>query len=128
MKIFILEDSQNRIAAFRRKLGMHELTIAETATDAIKILGEQHFDVIFLDHDLGGGEMMSCEDKNTGSEVARWMQGHFEYICHIVIHSLNPDGANNMYNMLTGIGLPCQKIPFTQLNREMDNPLFIRES
>lgn len=127
MRIFILEDDQIRIQAFRAKLASHDLTFAETAQDAITILGSNFFDAIFLDHDLGGEQMVGTEGANTGSEVVRWMCQHQENVCHVVIHSLNTPAANDMYDKLSNIGMVCQRIPFTRLVRLMDDPNFIQE-
>jgi len=55
MKIFVLDDSPLRLAAFRRHFEReHDVQTAQTAKAAIELLSLQDFDLIFLDHDLGG--------------------------------------------------------------------------
>lgn len=125
MNILILEDDANRIGTFKRKLAHHDLTIVETAQDAIGQLATKCFDVIFLDHDLGGEQMVSTVGANTGSEVVRWMCANIEVACHVIIHSLNTPAAIDMHAKLTIIGMACQRIPFTNLITLLDDPSFI---
>jgi len=130
MKILILEDDHNRIATFRDKLGeRHELTIVETAEDAISKLKSDIFDVIFLDHDLGGEVYVSTEDKNTGSEVARWMSQAKLNQPYVIIHSLNTPAAASMAVTLKGIDITgCWVIPFTTLvSQHFNDPSFLSE-
>ena len=56
------------------------------------------FDIYFLDHDLGGDQMVSIQESNTGSEFAKWLvkQGVKGNNETIYVHSLNPAGAINM--------------------------------
>jgi len=128
MRFFILEDDHRRIKTFRSKLIGHELVIAENAQDAIRILSDdQAFDVIFLDHDLGGEQMVSSDDKNTGSEVARWMKSYLKQYCPVIIHSLNPDGAKYMRHALEDVAMEVYYIPFTSLADKLDDPSFITQ-
>lgn len=133
MRIFILEDSPVRIATFRRKLIGHDLTIAESAQQAINTMRaardvetrSSRFDLIFLDHDLGGEEMVGTEGANTGSEVVRWMALEMGVCPTIVVHSLNAPAATYMIMKLTKAGFDCHYIPFTTLNGKLDDPNFI---
>lgn len=100
MKIFILEDDINRINAFQKYLGNHSLTIVSEAMEAIKILEKDiTFDLMFLDHDLGGQIYVDVNEENTGSTVAKYLSGK-EFKGQIIIHSFNPIGVQNMINYL----------------------------
>lgn len=133
MRIFILEDNLNRIAAFRRKLIGHDVTVAETAQDAINILGSQKnletreslFDLIFLDHDLGGEEGVSPSNRNTGSAVVRWMERERPHCPPVIIHSHNPGAASSMHKNLKEGGFESHLIPFSSLLEKLDDPNFI---
>ncbi len=71
------------------------------------------FDVAFLDHDLGGRQMVS-EREGTGTIVAEYiaaMPNEFKPKI-AVIHSFNPEGAQRMARILVDAGIRCAKIPF----------------
>lgn len=135
MRIFILEDDHERIAIFRRKLIGHELVVAETAQQAINILGTHKdgrtrrslFDLIFLDHDLGGQQFVSASDKNTGSEVVRWMILEMGHCPPIIVHSLNTVEAPVMVWDLSAARFECHRIPFDSLLVRLDDPDFITQ-
>jgi CheY-like chemotaxis protein len=102
MRIFILDDSKERLHTFSSKLIGHVVFTAMTASEAISILErESPFDHIYLDHDLGGQAMVPS-GPGTGYEVAQWLSQHPEKTinCDIIIHSFNPDGAKNMASFL----------------------------
>jgi CheY-like chemotaxis protein len=136
MRIFILEDDHERIKTFRRKLIGHEIVVAETAQEAINALGTHkdamtrasRFDLIFLDHDLGGEQMVSTAGRNTGSEVVRWMVTEMGKCPSVIVHSLNTPAALEMQNKLCEIGVDCHRIPFTKLVHDLDEPNFIGEA
>lgn len=96
MKILILEDDKERLASFRRELIGHEVFYTDMADTAIKQLEENEWDFLFLDHDLGG-EVFVTRIKNTGYEVAIWLEEHPERKpSTIYLHSLNPNGRMRM--------------------------------
>ena len=100
MKILVLEDDPQRHKVFKRNLIGSEYKIVETAEDCIACLKESSWSVLFLDHDLGGKQMVES-GPGTGYEVAEWIsknpdQGPNE----IVLHTFNPSGAKNMQRVL----------------------------
>lgn len=127
MQILILEDDPNRHELFKRKLIGHGLTIAETAAQAIVMLQAYQFDLIFLDHDLGGETFVSENNKNTGSEVVRWMLENCITKAPIVIHSMNDPAASSMMNKLNAGFFSCYRIPFSALISRLDDPSFITQ-
>jgi len=128
IKILVLEDDPKRIETFRSTLGQHDLVVTTEAADAIKALQENVFDIIFLDHDLGGEAFVAIEDKNTGSEVVRWICNNANLSSQIIIHSLNAPAALNMKCKLEKVGLVAERIPFTSLVEQLYDPRFISES
>ena len=102
MRVFVLDDSKERLHVFSTKLIGHVLYTAMTASEAISILEQEPpFDNIFLDHDLGD-QVMAPSGPGTGYEVAQWLSQHPEKTthCDIIIHSFNSDGAKNMASLL----------------------------
>jgi len=102
-KILILEDDPERIRIFRDKFHDCDLDMVDTSNDAIELLDENQYDLICLDHDLGGEVYVNSLDPNTGYQVTSWMSknDHQNTDTPVVIHSFNPAGANNMYVALT---------------------------
>ena len=102
MNILILEDNNERIKQFRKNIApSHLLFVTDDAEMAIEFLKEMKFDVLFLDHDLGTIENESTDNKNTGSEVARFLAANTDKIPdNIFLHSLSVPGRNYMNSLL----------------------------
>jgi hypothetical protein len=118
MRIFILEDNQERIDEFIKRFDEVknindffdiELDIAKSAKSALKMLNKalkenKKYDLMFLDHDLGKEVYVDSSDKNTGYFVIKQFNYSFEKILtvsdigipKIIIHSYNVIGAHNM--------------------------------
>ena len=80
-------------------------------------------DTMFLDHDLSETAIM-CDpdniDERTGTDVAQWLAATTEDCdaerCQVIIHSMNPIGAENMYQILKkNAWQDLQKVPFYRL-------------
>jgi len=116
MKILILDDNQFRHTGFERKFIGHDLIHVYTAEECINKLIELkgNFDILYLDHDLGGQEMISS-GKGTGWEVASFISENEQYKPNgygcIFLHSLNPAGRLNMKNKLP----EALEVPFAWL-------------
>ena len=127
INILVLEDDENRIRQFKERFFnlFHEKTndteirsevcYARTAQEAIEFLKETtHFDIIFLDHDLGQRVYVSPDDENTGSAVVRYLLDHAnEYAnTRFIIHSFNQVAARKMrYDIGQHITKEVQYIP-----------------
>lgn len=104
MKIFILEDDQLRINAFVNAwAGYHDLRVATSVPEA-KQLWAPPYDLVCLDHDLGGEIFVPSEHENTGFAFCKWLT---EFVpaadmasTIFVVHSFNPDGAQKMLDHL----------------------------
>ena len=104
MKIFILEDSDERIVMFKKYLPMCfpdvEIFIAENAIEARSIFQtEKHFDIAFLDHDLDGRAFVNSNEKNTGYQVAKTMIELGIKSTQVIVHSMNPPGAERIVSL-----------------------------
>ena len=116
-RIFILEDDDDRITWFRRRLAGHELLIFTNAKAGIEAL-DADFDIIFLDHDLDLDHTDAVFEITDADKYERWLRGGrvgpqtgYDVACYIasldtlktipvVIHSMNPDGARVMAEAL----------------------------
>ncbi len=103
MNILILEDDEKRIINFKQNFIGRDcnVTYVETAIDAINKIKENTFDLLFLDHDLGGEVYVPIEGTNTGSEVARYLNKN-PIKAIVIIHSLSGFGKENMLKLIEG--------------------------
>ena len=110
MRILILEDDPERQIRFRRKMIGHYVVITEFAAEAIRLLQEENWNLLCLDHDLGGKVFVdSSTESNTGYAVAKWLEEHPDRQPNqILLHSLNPSGRKNMADCLPD----AQEAPF----------------
>lgn len=120
MKIFILEDDHTRVSLFAEALQSTDWVRAEDVEDAKKMF-EPPYDLILLDHDLGGQVYVDSEDPNTGAAFSKWLVGN--YVPNnspiVVVHSWNHDGGKNMMETLKNIPniiLARQEFGITLLN------------
>jgi hypothetical protein len=126
-KILILEDSKRRISTFREKSFEANLPTrffieyVENAFDCIEKLSKGKYTYLFLDHDLGDREDVPEDDKNTGSEVVRWIEKNKPEIECIIIHSMNSVSALSMYYKLIENDYNTQIIKFDILINNMMN-------
>ncbi len=100
-KIFILEDMGERIAWFKKRLiGVRGIGLCKTASGAIALLGNVHFDVVFLDHDLGFLDAADHTRPNgNGKEVARYLRD-INFPGVVILHSLNEPARAIMAGIL----------------------------
>lgn len=100
MNILILEDSQERQVQFKKNLVGHSVVFCEEVSQAKKSLISGKWDILFLDHDLGGKVNQSSAE-GTGWEIAKFISENPNFKpTHIILHSLNYDGRRNMKNLL----------------------------
>lgn len=97
MKIFILEDDPGRMGWFRFRLYLHDITHAESCTEIARFMPP--YDLVFLDHDLGGRQLEDHEDN--GCTFAKMIAGHVDPKT-VIIHSYSFDGARNIQSVLGG--------------------------
>ena len=91
-KVFILEDDPERISYFKELLGhVADLTIISSCVEVDKF--QPPYDLIFLDHDLGGRQMVDHED--CGLTFVKQADS-FTPNDLIIVHSYNPVGAKQM--------------------------------
>jgi len=109
MKILILDDMDIRHELFKVVLAPHELTHVHTAREALAALMTDEFEMVFLDHDL------ESEEENGFMLTELIVENKIETTADFIIHSTNPEGAENMYKTLKANGYLAQKRLFGDL-------------
>lgn len=100
MRILVLDDSKERLKKFQGQLFQVTLDCVMTSREAIKKLSENRYDVVFLDHDLGG-QIYQPSGPGSGYEVALWLHDNPENKPkQIIIHSFNLNGSQRMLSLL----------------------------
>jgi DNA polymerase III delta subunit len=113
-KIFILEDNDERIKFFKWyfKNPEYQVFYAKEVNEAKALFTiNQPFEVMFLDHDLGDQVYVDSNEQNTGYQFAKFIIEKDLSKSFIIIHSLNPYGAENIKSVLK----EAMQIPFTVL-------------
>lgn len=114
MKILFLDDSDERIRAAKKHFRDDELTVVKTAPETINQLGyDREWDLVMLDHDLGGEAFVDSGRIDCGMEVVRWIIRRRPKIKRIVIHSWNSPAAKGMVGTLRVAGYHVAYKPFS---------------
>jgi len=120
IRILFLDDDKTRHEAITRAFvgttDRFELVKVKTAAEAIKRINAKEFDIIMLDHDLGGQTFVPSVKPDTGYTVAC----HLENIHrlseryrtnppenrntrpYVIVHTMNVVGGINMMKALSG--------------------------
>lgn len=108
MRIFILEDDAARIHQFREVCYPHvDPDIALSCEQIHKF--QPPYDLILLDHDLGGRQLEDHEDSGEAFvELIKDRVGN----ANIIIHSYNLAGALRMAHTLREVGASVIRLPF----------------
>lgn len=108
MRIFILEDNDERNVQFRQRYAMHDLTIATNLTEA-RAKWAPPYDLVSLDHDLGEPFTEGIE---TGLQFIHFAAWPIPLPHRVIVHSYNPEGARLMCLALLDIGCKVSIEPF----------------
>ncbi len=110
-KLLFLDDDEYRIKIFKEKMigSGYEIYITKTVSETLAQLTHQSFDIVSLDHDLGGEQMVASHSE-TGYEVAKFIATMTDPPKAIIVHTFNPTGAYNMMSAMSH--LKVLRIPF----------------
>lgn len=111
-KTLFLDDELERAERFFRT--HPHAAWAKTAIECIDMLNET-WDIVSLDHDLGGERFVDSDREDCGMEVVRWLsETKPEHLkrTHFIVHSLNADAALAMLDLLRASGYKCTYKPF----------------
>jgi len=112
MRVFVLEDDPMRLAWFWSHFQGTELTCCTDAADAVRAFRDGRWDVVSLDHDLGGQTFVDSADKNTGAEFLRQCGAEVAACPVVAVHSYNQAGAARMIALLQDYGKSIEWTPF----------------
>lgn len=116
-KVFILEDSNRRIAYLKLKHSLDKCTVETNAYDANQLFlsrDRDTFDILLLDHDLGHRIFCSKKNSNTGYSFVKTSINSIQFDNpEVIIHSWNFFGAMKMKFFLKRHGIesrwkPCR--------------------
>lgn len=97
MRIFVLEDDPTRIDTLFKELGSgHDWTIVDSCERVDKF--QPPYDVILLDHDLGGRQLEDHEDN--GAVFAELIKDKLVPDDVVIVHSYNPAGTQRILGTL----------------------------
>ncbi len=118
LRILFLDDSVDRHRVFARNAVGCQVDPAYTAQQAIDLLSqnEVYYDLVFLDHDLGGPESegLLLDDVADGRFVTRWIEANASRFgpTTFIVHSLNEPARVQMVKMLDDADLVAYAVPF----------------
>jgi ActR/RegA family two-component response regulator len=113
-QILFLDDDKRRIHEFYQRLisAENDITIVETADACIAELNRQSFDLVCLDHDLGGEIYCDSSREDCGMEVVRWLKSNRREHGAFIVHTMNTIAAAAMYIDLNAMGYHVQQAVF----------------
>jgi len=123
IRICLLDDDTLRHDWFSRRFAGDYLDIAAEAPRAIELLAENHYDAVFLDHDLLPEHYQSSalDDERTGYAVASWLAAHpaAQAGATVIVHTRNADGAMRMIEEMRRAGRQSEYVPFPLLEQKI---------
>ena len=113
MNILFLDDDKRRADKFFEKICPNSAIWTQTVETTILMLSKfDPWDFVYLDHDLGGEQLVNSNRKDCGMEVVRWIVQHKPNIDQIVVHSWNSPAGNEMVAKLRDAGYNAEYKPF----------------
>jgi DNA-binding NtrC family response regulator len=108
-KVFILEDSSERIKWFLTFFEDCDVEYSDNVKKSCKKIESEKYDIIFLDRDL-------AQSKKSGEDVAKYMmENKLSPNVPIVIHSINTIGQKVMKDYLESYHKKVYQIDFRTL-------------
>tara|TARA_R110000803_G_scaffold169444_2_gene232460 strand:+ start:2894 stop:3265 length:372 start_codon:yes stop_codon:yes gene_type:complete len=119
MNILFLDDDNERIRQFRTKIP--GAVVVKTAEQAIKALQKEDiWNIVFLDHDLGGEEFVDSNREDCGMEVVRWIIKKDAHIRNIIVHTHNTPAGEYMTALLKEALYETNYVPFGTLINNLE--------
>ena len=119
IRVFLLDDDSRRHKWFEVRFKGDFIHVAKNVEQAQKLLSENSYDAIFLDHDLHPEHYASFDhdDERTGYAVAAWLASNPELQrgSTILVHTRNADGAMRMVEEMRRAGRSAEYVPFPML-------------
>lgn len=112
--VLFLDDDEWRTGAISDRLQAQpcRLVTVATAHECIALLESERFDLVLLDHDLGGETFVDSTREDCGMEVVRRLKASPQPHGAFIVHTMNPVAAAAMYLELSGLGYSVRQAPF----------------
>lgn len=126
ISVMVLDDDERRHRWFKKRFAGDNLEIAETVEEAKKLLSDDNYDAIFLDHDLlpEHYETNDHDDySQTGYAIAEWLneKRELQRAATIIVHTRNADAAIPMVLKLRESGRNVEYCAFPMLDLKIKN-------
>jgi CheY-like chemotaxis protein len=114
MKVLIVEDNMFRHNFFDVMYDGEEIHHAYTYKEACKFLDNNLYEIVQLDHDLGDFTKPDTEGgrEMTGYDVARHLCEKNLVPDVVIVHSINPCGADSIVKLLNRNGVNVVRRPY----------------
>ncbi len=114
MRIFILEDDPSRIRQFCGWFGLGLKREDKIQWDCVHTCVREYdfkgqYDYVFLDHDLGGRQMIADED--SGTKFVKLIKDRIGS-ARVIVHSFNGDAAKRMVRDIQDVTKNVVYFPF----------------
>jgi glycerol-3-phosphate cytidylyltransferase len=111
-KMLFLDDRTKRLhAALKQYSEKYDVTLCVNVLECLRLLSSEDWDVVSLDHDLGGEDFLPLDCATCGAEIVRYIQRtgwpEEKKKPWFWIHSKNTFAAHWMLNTLHEMGLPA---------------------
>jgi len=116
LKILFLDDEAWRVDIARRTFPAAALVHVQNVTSCLEQLREGPdggWDVVSLDHDLGGERFVDSNRDDCGMYVVRWLAKFKRPIAMVIVHTLNQEAAPAMADKLRKAGYKVTTVPIT---------------
>jgi CheY-like chemotaxis protein len=125
LRVLLVEDDEERRLWFRSRLIGTPYDVTKDVEEAKRLIDENEYTQIFLDHDLSDEhyavwqEGSTRHDETTGYAVAKYLAENPEKSkdAEIIIHSLNPIGSDRMWRKMKETRRDVRKVPYLQLRK-----------
>lgn len=116
-KMLFLDDRSKRIHAALKKYSEHfDVTIVTNVKECLRFLSQEDWNVVSLDHDLGGLEFCDPDSPHCGMEIVRYLEKtawpELKYAPKFIIHSSNGFAAYMMEKRLHSMGFSVERERF----------------
>lgn len=119
MRIFLLEDDGTRVGLIKDAIADSHIRLDYTShvegRGGAKDIFDGHYNLLLLDHDLGGRQFVSQADPETGSAFVQWLVAQYPNGRGgegVIVHSYNTVAAKAMIETLAENGYDANYIPF----------------
>jgi CheY-like chemotaxis protein len=112
MRILVVDDLNSRHFCLSEQYAGHEIHKAWNYYQAVELLSKHRYDLVSLDYDL---EWDQPPNHQNGAAVARYIVGFLDTAQrprHVVIHSWNPNGAQDIARILKQGEVSHEVTPF----------------